>query len=458
MTMRTYGPNLLQSFADGNSLICPERMGALRALADNASTGSSLVASITSALGLSVKRAREEGIVSLDAACSAMGLQITDRNKPFAFSNGIAVIPVWGCLLHRDGWCDEYATGYDFIRSKFNAAMADPDVKGIVFDINSPGGHVAGNFELADDIYAARSQKPSLAIIDSMCYSGGYSLGSSASRLVSTPSGGAGSIGVVCMHVSVEKLMDKHGVAVTYIHAGKHKVDGNPFNDLPADVRARYQASIDKSYEKFVSLVARNRGMEAGKVRKTEALCYDADEALTVGLIDAIQTPKEALAAFRRELFGSSTIPNQGAQNMSDTTNPGAGGESNTPAPNAEAPNTPAPDAATQPTAEEITKAANARSAAIINSEEAKGREDLANHLAFETTMSVEDARKMLAKAPKAAKSVSAFEAAMNNGDNPNVGADDGSSGGESNTSVKVGARIAQSYGAVTGGNYQRER
>jgi hypothetical protein len=206
------------------------------------------------------------------------------------------------------------------------------------------------------------------------------------------------------------------------------------------------------------SLVARNRGMEAGKVRKTEALCYDADEALTVGLIDAIQTPKEALAAFRRELFGSSTIPNQGAQNMSDTTNPGAGGESNTPAPNAEAPNTPAPDAATQPTAEEITKAANARSAAIINSEEAKGREDLANHLAFETTMSVEDARKMLAKAPKAAKSVSAFEAAMNNGDNPNVGADDGSSGGESNTSVKVGARIAQSYGAVTGGNYQRER
>lgn len=463
--MRKYGTSLLQSFAEGPSLIAPAQIGVLRALAEhpNESVIAGAVRAISTGLGISQRAAREEMSVTPDAMCAAMGATITDRSKPFAFSEGIAFIPMWGALLHRDGYCDSYGTGYDFIRSKFDAAMNDQDVKGIVFDVNSPGGHVAGNFELADEIYVARSVKPSIAIIDSMCYSGGYSLGSSTSRMVVTPSGGVGSIGVVMMHVSVQQLMEKYGVDVNFIHAGAHKVDGNMFNALPDDVRSRYQASVSRSYDKFVALVARNRSMDADAVRATEALCFDAEEGVSLGLIDAIQTPKEALAAFRKELSGSTTIPQQGAKKMSNTTQQKGDAGENTPAVAAtatppaapataavvEAPVAAAAPAAAAPDANAAIVAERQRVDGILSCEEATGRDALAKHFALKTAMSVDDARAALAAAPKVEKGAvsNGFVAAMDNSDNPNVGVD----GGRSPSEMTVGQRIANNYHGVTG-------
>lgn len=135
-----------------------------------------------------------------------------------------------------------------------------------------------------------------------------------------------------------------------------------------------------------------------------------------------------------------------------ETPNPGTGGEGKA--------TTQDVTTTTTDTNAEAVKAANARCAAIVNCEEAAGREDLAKHLAFETSMSVEDAQKMLAKAPKAAKAESPFTTAMNNSEHPNVGATDGGDGGDGNgnsTNVAVGKRIAQSYSGVTGGQYQRK-
>lgn len=456
--MRKNGLALLQSFTTGPVLYAPEEVGNLRALAEAyAHNGglSNLVSNLAAGLGMSNLRDRREDIaVSNDQLCAAFGMGAADRSKPFAFADGIAVIPITGSLLHRDNYSDSYATGYDYIRNKFSLAMNDPDVLGIVFDVNSPGGHVMGNFELADMIYSARDAKPSLALVDGMAYSGGYSLGSSASRMSVIQSAGVGSIGVVMMHASVEQMLSKYGVDINFIYAGDHKVDGNPFQALPDDVRARFQASVDKSYEKFVSLVARNRGMSADDVRATQAACFDAEEALALGLIDAIQTPAEALAAFRQGLSGSNTNPQQGAKKMSTAT-AATGGDGNasvtvdTTAPAAEAAapaaaaaaavETPAPDAAATE---------RARVKGITTCEEAKGRESLAQHFAYETNMSVEDARAALAKAPvaAAASAASPFAAAMDSTPNPNVGA----SGGAENE-VSKGDQMANALQKATG-------
>ena len=92
-------------------------------------------------------------------------------SKPFAFSNGVAVIPVHGVLINRFNYSWGFVTGYNFIRSQMLAAVADADVKLIVFDINSYGGMCAGCDELSDDIYNSRKLKPSVAMVDSACYS-----------------------------------------------------------------------------------------------------------------------------------------------------------------------------------------------------------------------------------------------------------------------------------------------
>lgn len=470
--MRKYGRHLLQTFSDEPALVSPDHVGRLRVLAEQQNEGmiASLGRTLTESLGLGVARpSRDDSAAHMEAACNALGLTITDRSKPFMFSDGVAVVPMWGSLLHRDSWCDSYATGYDYIRRSYEAAMADPDVVGIVFDVDSPGGHVAGNFELADDIYASRGKKPTLAIVDTMCYSGGYSLSSAVDRIVVTPSGGVGSIGVVMMHASIEKMMKEWGVEITFIHAGKHKVDGNMFQKLPDDVRKRYQASVERSYDKFTALVARNRGMSIEDVRATEALCYDAETALGLGLIDAIQSPKDALATFRKELSGSSTSPQQGASSMTTKVEtPGAGGE-NAAAP-AAVPTVAAPaavsEAAAAPEAVVVPEPAPAAAAAPVDQkarisgiqscDEAKGRESLANHLAFNTEMSVDEAKKLLAASPRAeaAPAANPFVAAMNNSDNPNVGATDGTEG---ERIVTPGQRIAANYHAATNGMNKRE-
>src|SRR4051812_10951656 len=74
----------------------------------------------------------------LDMLASYALTPAEQRSKPYAFSRGMAIIPVHGLLMNRLNWSASYATGYDFIRSQMNAALADPDVGMIVYDVNSP--------------------------------------------------------------------------------------------------------------------------------------------------------------------------------------------------------------------------------------------------------------------------------------------------------------------------------
>lgn len=346
---------------------------------------------------------------------AAYGLNSVEQRKPFAFSSGIAVIPVHGTLINRFGYSWGYVTGYNFIRQQVAAAAADPDVTGIVFDMNSYGGEAAGCFECAADIRRLAGGKPTMSVIDSNCYSACYALASNTDRIVSTPSGGAGSIGVVAMHVSYEKLLSEAGIKIAFIQAGKHKTDGNPYEDLSDEVRADMQKSIDKSYSAFVALVSAGRGMEDKAVRATEARVYRADDAMSLGLIDAIATPQEAVHAFLGELSGSISNSRKKEDAMSDGTKPGADNKA-----------TPEELATARADA---AKAERSRVSGILACDEAKGREALANHIAMNTDMSLDAAKAMLAAAPKSdaapAAKGNAFKVAMDAGNHPQVGADD---------------------------------
>lgn len=368
--------------------------------------------------------------------------------KPFIFSQGIAVIPVWGALLHRSPWMSPYATGYEYIGSRFAQAMADPDVKGIVFDVNSYGGHVAGNFELADEIYAGREKKPSIAIVDSNALSGGYSLSSATGKIVATPSAQLGSIGVVMMHMSIEKALKDFGVKVTFIYAGKHKVDGNPFEDLPPDVKAALTASVKRSYDSFVSLVSRNRGMDADAVRKTEAAVIDAEEAQSLGLIDAVMPARAALAAFAAELTsGSTPTTKKEAKKMDNDKKGKKGGDEEE-----------LTQADVSAAAETARKAERARIKGIMTHEAAAKRPKLASHLANESEMSVEQAVAVLEasaeeqpeKSADGAPGKGPLSEAMKKDANKTAG-EDGEDEDDDKPKVSRAQQISQAYQAATG-------
>lgn len=380
--------------------------------------------------------------------CAAYGLRAeVGSQKPFPFASGIAVIPVHGTLINRFGRSWGYVTGYNYIRSMTAAAGLDPEVKGIVFDHNSHGGEAAGCFECASEIRSLANGKPTMALIDSNCYSASYALATAADKIVSTPSGGAGSIGVVAMHVDMSKMLSDVGITVTFIKAGDHKVDGNPYEALSKEVKADLQKSIDKAYDAFVTLVSDNRKMEASAVRDTQARVYRAEEAMSLGLIDAIATPQKAMQAFFDGLSGSTFQPQSEDENMSTT-------EQNKPVADQKATDQQLADAA-----KAAATAERQRMSGILNCEEAKGRTKLANHLAMNTSMSVDDAKAMLAvaavetpaPAATAPQGDNPFKAAMNTSAHPNVGADGAAGGdGEQDEDTKAAAAIlasAKAYG-----------
>lgn len=347
----------------------------------------------------------------LDQVAMAYGLPGRDT-KPFLFSEGTAVIPVWGVLLHRGPWCAPWATGYGYIGSALEAAAADADVERIVLDLNSGGGHVAGNFELAARVREINGIKPITAIVDSRAMSGGYSLAAACGRIIATPTADIGSIGVLLCHMSMESALEKFGVKVTFVHAGKHKVDGNPYQDLPDDVRESLQASVDSSYKAFVSLVAEYRGLDEDAVRATEARVYGAEEALALGLVDAVMPARAAYASVAQGA-SASTHQNLEVSNMTDMTKAEAAAQANT-------------------AAAEASTAERTRVAGILQHAEADGRGKLASHLAFNTSMSVDEAAGMLAASPKeqaapaaAAPAAGPLAAAMAADTNATVGVED---------------------------------
>lgn len=349
--------------------------------------------------------------------CASYGLVARTQDKPFAFSQGVAIIPVHGTLINRFGSSWGYVTGYNFIKHQTALAGADEDVELIVFDHNSYGGEAAGCFEAATAIKQLANGKPTLAVVDSNCYSASFALACGCDKIAVTPSGGVGSVGVVAMHVDMSKALKEWGFTVTLIHAGSHKVDGNPFESLLDSVKADIQTGVNKSYAAFTQQVAAGRGMEVKKVRDTEARIYRADDAMDIGFVDAIATPGEAVQAYLSEQSGSDQQPKQ--ENA-------MGGQTE---------KTNQPDAAQA--AADARTAERARVSGILNCEESKGREALANHFAMNTEMSVDEAKAALAVAPVAASSAPApeaktdgFKAAMDSSGHPNVGAD--TSGGNS--------------------------
>lgn len=331
--------------------------------------------------------------------CQAYGFSAPDQNKPFAFANGIAIIPVTGTLINRFGSSyGSYVTGYNFIANQMRLAVADPDVTGIVLDINSYGGEAAGCFECSQLIYSMRGTKPIYAVVDSNAYSAGYAIASAADKIFGIPSSGEGSIGVVCMHVDMSGYLNDAGFKVTFIFAGDHKVDGNPYEPLPDDVKANLQAGVDKSRVKFATLVAQNRGLDYQVVFDTQAQCYRADDALALGLIDAIATPEEAMLAFLDDDSSESEAdPDADDEPASDDSSATAHQQEQSTMMTDE--EKLAHETALKEAANTARVAERARVKGITSHAEAASRPKLAAHLANNTSMTVEEAGEMLAVA-----------------------------------------------------------
>ena len=163
-----------------------------------------------------------------------MDMAAFQRPARTATPEGIAVIPIHGSLVKRALGMDAASglTSYSEIASMLDAALADPQVRGILLDIDSPGGEASGSFELSRRVREVAAVKPVWAVANDAAYSAAYALAASAQRLFVTETGGVGSIGVIALHVDQSVKDAKDGYRFTAITAGAHKHDYSPHEPL----------------------------------------------------------------------------------------------------------------------------------------------------------------------------------------------------------------------------------
>jgi signal peptide peptidase SppA len=226
--------------------------------------------------------------------------------SPLYVVDGVAIIPVEGTLVQKGGWIGSYSgeTSYQGLQVQIARAARRDDVKGVVFEVDSYGGQVNGGFETAAAIRQLSKEKPTISILTDYAYSAGYLLASQARQVVMPEFGGAGSIGVVMMHADFSGALEQDGIKVTMIHAGKHKVDGNKFMPLPAELQEKWQAEVEAMRGRFAAEVALGRKgrMSKAAALKTEADAFRAEDAVRLGLVDAVGDGSEAFAAFLKEV------------------------------------------------------------------------------------------------------------------------------------------------------------
>ncbi|MDO6707929.1 S49 family peptidase [Photobacterium sp. 1_MG-2023] len=322
--------------------------------------------------------------------------------RSFRVMDGIAIIPVSGSLVHKLGALHPYSgmTGYDGLLTKLSEAMDDPEVRGVMLDVDSPGGMVSGCFDLADIIARYRQIKPIWSLGYDMHCSAAQMIASSCSRRLITQTGTAGSVGVIMAHANIEKMLEKQGTEVTLIFSGKHKADGNPYAALPKDVREKLQGQLDATRQMFASKVAEYMGKDVNDILATEAETFEGKAAVEIGFADEVVNGADAVAVMIEHLDaqGTTTV-DMGASMTTNVNN------------NAAQPTQPAaalPGAAVQDTTTEQPDLSAAltgerqRVLGILGLEEAKGREALANQLAAMPSMSVDAAKTLLASVPAA--------------------------------------------------------
>lgn len=334
-----------------------------------------------------------------------------ERSRSYALVDGIAVLPISGTLAHKWGGLQPScgATGYDGIQGRLAQALKDPEVRGIMLDVDTPGGEVAGAFDCTDLIARANKIKPVWSLCYDMHCSAGQLVVSGAGRRLITQTGIAGSIGVVIAHMDVSEMLKQTGRKVTLIHAGSNKVDGNPYEALPERVRAKLQADVEATRLRFANTVSKHTGLSVDRILAQEAGTFEGQAAIEQGLADELVNAADAVAVMAERISHKQTFATGRNMNVTDKNASAEGADPKVATTELNKPDAAAPVVASAPVVdgEQMAAAENARIMGILDLDEANGREAAAKELAKIPAMTVEGAKAVLAAIPQTAQAAS---------------------------------------------------
>jgi protease-4 len=222
----------------------------------------------------------------------------------------IAIALAWaGSRLYQDEYGSRAAdhiakvkiagtiTQDDELVGKLEKIRKSPAVKGLILEINSPGGTTAGGEQLYEEVRRVAEDKPVVAEITGLGASAAYMVAAAADHIVARQTSIVGSIGVLVEYPDVTGLMDKIGVKLEAIKSSPLKAEPSPFTPTTDEERAMVQRLIADSYDWFVGLVAERRALPRDQVLKlADGSIFTGRQAVQNKLIDEVGGEREAVA------------------------------------------------------------------------------------------------------------------------------------------------------------------
>ncbi len=192
---------------------------------------------------------------------------------------------------------DDSVSSSDVV-AQLEKARDDDRIKGVILEINSPGGSAVASDEIAQAVKSVRaSGKPVVAWIRESGASGAYWIASSSDHIVANRMSITGSIGVISSYLEFAQFLDQWNVTYNRLVSGDMKDVGDPFEKLTPEDRAFLQGKLDRVHEFFIEEVAANRNLSVDKVRAIgDGRFYLGVEAKDIGLVDELGGKEEALA------------------------------------------------------------------------------------------------------------------------------------------------------------------
>lgn len=232
----------------------------------------------------------------------------------------IAVISLSGVLMkHVTSLAD--GTSTVLVRRDLRKAGANDDVAGVLMIIDSPGGTVAGMDDLAADVAMVRKSKPVFVFIEDRGLSGGYYAAASADRIIANRSALIGSVGAYIRIEDSSGQAEMDGIKVHAVKSAEGKGAGEPGTVIDDSVLSEAQMVVDGFHSFFVDTISKGRGLPKAKVDSfANGKVYFAADALSVGLIDSVNTRDGALSELRSAIRARGRKP-KGAKAMTTETN-----------------------------------------------------------------------------------------------------------------------------------------
>ncbi len=227
------------------------------------------------------------------------------RETPEPQGETVALIHGLGPVVLNGGEDDpvfgSLSMGADTVAAALRAAMNTPEVKAIVFRVDSPGGSYVAADTIWHEMQQARDMGlPVVVTMGGVAASGGYFVAAPAHKIVAQPGTITGSIGVLAGKAVMARLWDRLGITWDGVKAGTRADAWSPNRDFTAAEWTEVQAKLDRVYADFTRKVAEGRDLPLDKVLSVaEGRVWSGADALEVGLVDALGGYRKAFALAR---------------------------------------------------------------------------------------------------------------------------------------------------------------